>query len=94
MEPKLSKETVLEFSKDHKFEDKGRTKIYEVEFIVDPDFGVAGAVTVVSCYDNELFLESIDIGQSTCFTCKSWVQPNRLHPDKRIFFANKVNLHG
>jgi len=94
MEPKLSKETVLEFSKDRKFDDKGRTKTYIVDFIVDPDFGVPGAVTVVNCCDNELFLESIDIVQNISFTCKSWVQPNRLHPDKRIFFVSKVNLQG
>jgi len=62
-----------------------------VEFIVDPNFGVPGAITVANCYDNELFLESINIVQNISFTCKSWVQPNRLYPDKRIFFVNKVS---
>jgi len=45
---------------------------------------------VANCYDNEFFLESINIVQNISFTCKSWVQPNRLYPDKRIFFVNKV----
>jgi len=37
----LSKESVLELSKDHKSEAKGRMiNTYKVEFIVDPNFGV------------------------------------------------------
>jgi lipoxygenase len=91
MEPKLSQETVLEFSK---LEDKGSTSTYKVEFIVDSDFGVPGAVTAVNYYDNEFFLESINIKEkgNICFSCKSWVQPNKLDPHKRIFFVNKVYL--
>ncbi|CAJ2678553.1 unnamed protein product [Trifolium pratense] len=92
MEPKLSHETVLEFSK---LEDKGSTSsTYRVEFIVDSDFGVPGAVTAVNNYDNEFFLETINIKEkgNICFSCKSWIQPNKLDPHKRIFFINKVYL--
>ncbi|WJX52132.1 linoleate 13S-lipoxygenase [Trifolium repens] len=91
MEPKLSQETVLEFSK---LEDKGIRSTYKVDFIVDSDFGVPGAVTAVNYYDNEFFLESINIKEkgNICFSCKSWVQPNKLDPHKRIFFVNKVYL--
>ncbi|PNX90851.1 linoleate 13s-lipoxygenase 3-1 chloroplastic-like [Trifolium pratense] len=92
MEPKLSHETVLEFSK---LEDKGSaSSTYIVEFIVDSDFGVPGAVTAVNNYDNEFFLETINIKEkgNICFSCKSWIQPNKLDPHKRIFFINKVYL--
>ena len=86
MEPKLSKETTVELSKDLKAE--GRT--YKVEFVVDSDFGVPGAVTVSNNYGNEIFLESIIIEGYVHFSCKSWVQPNTHDPDKRTFFVNKV----
>ncbi|KAJ1405456.1 PLAT/LH2 domain [Sesbania bispinosa] len=87
-EAKLSKETVLELSKDH----KGRKmRSYKVEFLVEPDFGVPGAVTIINGYDTEIFLESISIVQSVNFACKSWVQPKKLNPVKRIFFINKVH---
>jgi len=82
MEAKLSKETVLKLSKEQKFGDER----YEVEFIVDSDFGTPGAVTVVNGYDNELFLENITIAQNLHFASKSWLQPNH----KRIFFLDKV----
>jgi len=84
MKGKLSKETVIELS-----EEEGM-RSYKVEFTVDSDFGTPGAVTVVNGYDNELFLESITIAQNLHFSCKSWLQPNKIYPDKRIFFLNKV----
>ncbi|KAL9329348.1 hypothetical protein ACSQ67_004351 [Phaseolus vulgaris] len=84
MEAKLSKETVLKLSKEQKFGDER----YEVEFIVDSDFGTPGAVTVVNGYDNELFLENITIAQNLHFASKSWLQPNH----KRIFFLDKAYL--
>lgn len=94
MEAKLSKKTVLELSEDHKVDEKGRISTYKVEFIVDSDFGIPGAVTVVNGFDNEFFLESITMAQNVHFACKSWVQPNKLDPEKRIFFVNKViNIH-
>lgn len=90
----MSKETVLELSKDHNFGADGRRiSTYKVEFLVDPDFGVPGAVTVVNGCDSEFFLETIDVAQSIHFACKSWVQPNKLDPEKRIFFINKVKTY-
>ncbi|XP_027918536.1 linoleate 13S-lipoxygenase 3-1, chloroplastic-like [Vigna unguiculata] len=86
MKGKLSKETVIELS-----EEEGM-RSYKVEFTVDSDFGTPGAVTVVNGYDNELFLESITIAQNLHFSCKSWLQPNKIYPDKRIFFLNKAYL--
>lgn len=83
MEGKLSKETVLKLSEEG-------ISSYKVEFSVDSNFGTPGAVTVVNGYENELFLESITIQQNLHFSCKSWLQPNKLYPDKRIFFLNKV----
>ncbi|KAL2344047.1 hypothetical protein Fmac_005332 [Flemingia macrophylla] len=88
MEAKLSKETTLELSEEH----KGRSSIYKVDFIVDSDFGVPAAITVVNGYDNEFFLETITIAQTIHFACKSWVQPSKLHPHKRFFFVNKAYL--
>lgn len=92
MEAKVSKEMFLELSEEHKFETEGTMSTYKVEFIVDSDFGIPGAVTVVNGYDNEFFLETITIAQNVHFACKSWVQPNKLQTDKRIFFVNKVLL--
>ncbi|TKY59263.1 Linoleate 13S-lipoxygenase 3-1 [Spatholobus suberectus] len=92
MEAKLSKETILELSEDHKFGAEGGISACKVEFIVDSDFGIPGAVTVVNGYDNEFFLESITIEQNVHFACNSWVQPNKLDPGKRIFFINKAYL--
>lgn len=95
MEPKLGKEAVLDLTKDHKLGDDGRISIYKVQFLVDPNFGVPGVVTVVNCYDREFFLESISIVQDSNvhFTCKSWVQSNKLDPDKRRFFIDKVTSY-
>ena len=91
MEAKLSEETVLEWSKDHISGAEGSIiSTYKVEFLVDSDFGVPGAVTVINRYDSEFFMESINIEQSVHFACKSWVQPNKLDPEKRIFFIDKV----
>ncbi|KAK7319685.1 hypothetical protein RJT34_04409 [Clitoria ternatea] len=93
MEAKLSKETVLELhSEEHKFEGEERISSYNIDFFVDSDFGVPGAVTVVNGYDTEFFLESIIVAQNTHFACKSWVQPNKLGPHSRVFFVNKGYL--
>ncbi|XP_027345597.1 linoleate 13S-lipoxygenase 3-1, chloroplastic-like isoform X2 [Abrus precatorius] len=91
MEAKLSKETVLDLSEEHKCGAEGGIRTYKVDFSVESDFGVPGAVTVVNGYDSEFFLESIT-AQNVHFGCKSWVQPNQLYPEKRIFFVDKVYL--
>ena len=84
----MSKETVLEWSKDFKVGAEKST--YEVEFEIDSYFGMPGAITVINKYDKEFFLEGISIEGVVHFSCNSWLQPAKLHPEKRIFFTNKV----
>ncbi|KAL4330552.1 hypothetical protein AHAS_Ahas13G0411500 [Arachis hypogaea] len=94
-EAKLSEEIVLEWPEnDVVLGGEGSINTYKVEFCVDSDFGVPGAVAVLNRYHSELFLDSINIQQLNLhFPCKSWVQPvNKIDPHKRIFFFNKVYL--
>jgi len=87
MEPKMSKEAILECSNQNLITIGGeRSTSYKVEFMVDSDFGVPGAITVVNKSQKEFFLESINI------VCNSWVQAEKVNANKRIFFSNKVNL--
>ena len=88
LEPKVSKNVVLEWEKDMKV--GAPSTNYTVKFAVDSDFGLPGAVTVVNKYEKEVFLEDIVIEGIFHFSCNSWVQPEKLHPEKRIFFSNKV----
>ncbi|XP_054777049.1 lipoxygenase 3, chloroplastic-like [Prosopis cineraria] len=90
MEPKVSKNAVLECMKDVKVGNPRTT--YKVEFEIDSGFGLPGAITVLNKYEKELFLEDIVIEGIFHFPCNSWVQPEKLHPEKRIFFTNKVHL--
>ncbi|KAI4299382.1 hypothetical protein L6164_032849 [Bauhinia variegata] len=89
-EPKLSKEATLEWPKVMRLRAEEGT--HKVEFLVDSDFGVPGALTLSNNYEHEFFLESIAIDGCVQFECKCWVQPNLLHPEKRIFFTNKAYL--
>ncbi|KAI4296747.1 hypothetical protein L6164_036675 [Bauhinia variegata] len=90
MEAKLSKQAVLHLSKDSIIGIQEST--YRVEFDMDSDFGMPGAITVRNKYDKEVFLESIDIEDFVHFSCNSWVQPDMVHPEKRFFFSNKACL--
>ncbi|XP_028799246.1 lipoxygenase 3, chloroplastic-like isoform X2 [Neltuma alba] len=90
MEPKMSKNAVLEWMKDVKLGAPRTT--CEVEFEIDSDFGLPGAIIVVNKYEKEFFLENIVIEGFLNFPCNSWVQPEKLHPEKRIFFTNRVHL--
>lgn len=92
LEPKLSKEAVLEWSNERRLIGADECGTHKVEFEVDSDFGIPGAVTVINNYETEFFLESITIERCVHFGCKSWIQPNTLHPEKRVFFTNKVYL--
>ncbi|CDP15724.1 unnamed protein product [Coffea canephora] len=89
--PKKSKQAMLkDWSK------KSNLKIervnYTAEFVVDSNFGVPGAITVANKHQQEFFLESMTIEDFACglvhFSCNSWVQSNKHHPGKRIFFSN------
>lgn len=86
----MSKEAVLDWSRDlHITADKVS---HEVQFLVDANFGVPGAI-LVSNKNQEFYLESITIEGLVHFNCHSWVQPEKLHPDKRVFFSKKVNIY-
>lgn len=90
MKANLSNEATLELSKINKTE--GKQVSYKLEFQVDSNFGVPGAITVINKYQKELFLESVTIEGVVQFACDSWVQPDKIHPEKRIFFSNKVKI--
>jgi lipoxygenase len=91
MEPKISKEAILDWSNKKLATATGDERsTYKVEFMVDSDFGVPGAITVVNKYQKEFFLESINIEGVVQFVCNSWVQPEKVNANKRIFFSNKV----
>ncbi|KAG8635372.1 hypothetical protein MANES_16G028000v8 [Manihot esculenta] len=87
MKANLSNEATLELPKINKTE--GKQVFYKLEFQVDSNFGVPGAITVINKYQKELFLESVTIEGVVQFACDSWVQPDKIHPEKRIFFSNK-----
>lgn len=94
MAPKRSKEAVLkDWSK--KANVKAEKVYYTAEFTVDSNFGVPGAITVTNKHQKEFFLESITIEDFAYgplhFPCNSWVQSNKHHPGKRIFFTNQVH---
>lgn len=89
MEPKMSKEAILDWSKKKPTIGAERNT-YKVEFIVDSDFGVPGAITVSNKYRREFFLESITIEGVVQFVCNSWIQAEMVKAKKRIFFSNMV----
>uniref|UniRef100_A0A7N2LN51 Lipoxygenase n=1 Tax=Quercus lobata TaxID=97700 RepID=A0A7N2LN51_QUELO len=91
MEPKMSKEATLDWSKKKPTIGAERNT-YKVEFIVDSDFGVPGAITVSNKYRREFFLESITIEGVVQFVCNSWIQAEMVNAKKRIFFSNKAYL--
>lgn len=91
MEPKLSNRVVLHWLKQ--FEVGTERSTYKVEFEIDSDFGLPGAINVTNKYNKEIFLEGFSIEGVVDIVCNSWVQPEKVHPDKRIFFSNKVILH-
>lgn len=82
---------------------KGRAEMqetlskYVAEIEVADDFGEIGAVIVeIPQGFNEKYIDAVSIDYSpslratTTFSCNSWVQPENLIPDRRIFFSTKV----
>lgn len=69
---------------------------YIADFVVDSNFGVPGAITVMNKNHKEFFVVSITIEGFACgpihFPCNSWVQSHKYLPGKRIFFSNQVHL--
>ncbi|GAB4850033.1 hypothetical protein Ancab_029331 [Ancistrocladus abbreviatus] len=95
--PRTSSESVLkDWSK--KSSVKAERVTYTAEFVVDPSFGVPGAILVTNKHLQEFFLESITLEGFACgpvhFPCKSWVQAKKNLPGngKRTFFFNKPYL--
>lgn len=94
MKPKLSNEAILDWSKDLNLNliFLGAEKSsYEVKFEVDPKFGMPGAITVSNKYEEELYLDSINIEGVVHIACNSWIQPDKDSSEKRIFFSTKVH---
>ncbi|KAG8490144.1 hypothetical protein CXB51_015453 [Gossypium anomalum] len=88
---KVSKEAILDWSRDLPINaDKFVT--HEVQFLVDGNFGVPGAILVTNKNSKEFYLKSITLEGFLHFDCQSWVQPEKFHPEKRIFFTNKAYL--
>ena len=86
----VSKEAIFDWSRDLNM---NADKVsHEVQFLVDANFGVPGAILVSSKNQKDFYLESITIEGLVHFNCHSWVQPEKLHREKRIFFSNKVNI--
>ncbi|XP_075489809.1 LOW QUALITY PROTEIN: linoleate 13S-lipoxygenase 3-1, chloroplastic-like [Primulina tabacum] len=69
---------------------------YIAEFVVDSNFGTPGAILVSNKHQQEFFLESITVEGfprgPLHFPCDSWVQSNKHHPGKRVFFSNQPYL--
>ncbi|KAI4330394.1 hypothetical protein MLD38_028684 [Melastoma candidum] len=68
---------------------------YTVEFTVDADFGIPGAITVANNHQNEFFLETMTVegfpSGPVHFPWNSWVQASKDHP-LRICLSNKVKI--
>ncbi|MBA0670561.1 hypothetical protein Goklo_024386 [Gossypium klotzschianum] len=88
---KVSKEAILDWSRDLPI-NANKFVTHEVQFLVDGNFGVPGAILVTNKNSKELYLKSITLEGFLHFDCQSWVQPEKLHPEKRIFFTNKAYL--
>ncbi|GMI89910.1 lipoxygenase 3, Arabidopsis thaliana lipoxygenase 3 [Hibiscus trionum] len=86
----MSKESRIYWSRNVKREADKIT--HEVEFVVDENLGIPGAIMVTNKYQEEFYLESIDIEGVVHFSCNSWVQPHTFSAQKRIFFSNKAYL--
>ncbi|MFS7890227.1 putative linoleate 13S-lipoxygenase [Helianthus anomalus] len=92
--PKVSKECVKDWSKCPTRKAIGGTGClsFEVELVIDADFGEPGAILVGNNYEKELYVETISLDGFVHFSCKSWVQPAHISKEKRIFFSNKVHI--
>ncbi|KAJ7951499.1 Lipoxygenase [Quillaja saponaria] len=94
-DPKRSNQAVLK-DWSRKTNLKTERVNYTAEFILDSNFGMPGAIAVTNNHQQEFFLESITIEDFACgpvhFPCNSWVQSERDHSAKRIFFSNMPYL--
>ncbi|CAI9766062.1 unnamed protein product [Fraxinus pennsylvanica] len=93
--PKKSNQAVLK-DWSEKSNLKAERVNYIADFVVDSNFGIPGAITVINKHRQEFLLESITVEGFACgpvhFSCNSWVQSRKDHPGKRIFFSNQPYL--
>ncbi|XP_027111787.2 linoleate 13S-lipoxygenase 3-1, chloroplastic isoform X1 [Coffea arabica] len=92
-EPKLSREAVLNMSYSNgPSSGSSDPQTFRVQFTVDHNFGVPGAIMVYNKYEKEFFLVSISVEGFVNFDCKSWIQPQKVNSRPRVFFSNKAYL--
>ncbi|XP_050387717.1 linoleate 13S-lipoxygenase 2-1, chloroplastic-like [Argentina anserina] len=71
--------------------------IYETRFTIRPGFGEIGAVLLQNLHCREAYIQTIHLtgfpnGSTVTLLCTSWVHPNHLNAQKRVFFTNKSYL--
>ncbi|KAF8395889.1 hypothetical protein HHK36_019844 [Tetracentron sinense] len=85
------KDSVISFGRE-----EGEEVKYECRFVIPPDFGDVGAISVENEHDKEMFFKNIVLegfpNGPVNITCNSWVHSKSDNPDKRIFFTNKSYL--
>ncbi|KAL0371120.1 UNVERIFIED_CONTAM: Linoleate 13S-lipoxygenase 3-1, chloroplastic [Sesamum angustifolium] len=67
-------------------------RTYEVNFKIDPNFGLPGAIYVHSRHQDEFFLMSVSVEGIVHFACRSWIQPLTVDSESRVFFCDKACL--
>ncbi|XP_076928432.1 linoleate 13S-lipoxygenase 3-1, chloroplastic-like [Bidens hawaiensis] len=93
MRPKVSKECVKDWCKCTTRKAVGTGCFsFQVELLIDADFGEPGAILVRNNYEQELYVETISLDGFVHFTCNSWIQPAHICKEQRIFFSNKAYL--
>ncbi|KAL8268203.1 hypothetical protein R6Q59_002001 [Mikania micrantha] len=93
MKPKVSEECVKDWSKCATRKANGPDCFsFEVELVIDADFGEPGAILVRNNDNKELYVETISLDGFFHFACNSWIQPSHISKEQRIFFSNKAYL--
>ncbi|KAH6810607.1 hypothetical protein C2S51_024369 [Perilla frutescens var. frutescens] len=74
----------------------GKALRYEVEFVVEADFGKPGALVVKNEHKHEFFLQNASLQgekhQIVHFEINSWIYPFHLTKQDRVFFPNTCYL--
>ncbi|KAL8204476.1 hypothetical protein R6Q57_010099 [Mikania cordata] len=93
MKPKVSEECVKNWSKCATRKANGVDCFsFEVELVIDADFGEPGAILVRNNDNKELYVETISVDGFFHFACNSWIQPSHISKEQMIFFSNKAYL--